>query len=1144
MMCRKIILLACCALCLLIPYVSATVVSVIPASTQHIPGEVQSYAVILDSAPDGLSGFNVTIIVENPAIAEIIGVSYNLSWASMPTNSTVPADTIWCKAVDLTGSSGNLSIILCNVTVRADSPGTTNITIIPERIEDRIGGRYTATTFPAQLAVQNATAPANAFFEIQHFDTAYSNNDSLNNGPHTAFYVGNINLVNTGNTSAPHLTNITVEVAADNITSIIVRGSEETQWNDSYARWTYPPGFTIAPGGIQHNTWLTDITSVTEMPMSISRSVNKSKFNSSGVQYLNLSITFFDNHSSVFNDGYIRTEPHEKVSATLLPGSFSTDAPLTGFWSNTGQLIQFNIDPVNVEIGRPYYFSVLVQVNVSNLTNGESIKYRPMCGVRVRPDQINRIVSPGYNATMPPDMVPDRVLNASVSTGVLANWELSSEYSKELMLHEVIVPIPPTTNPLFQIFDYSTTDTSGDSIIHGIQTVYKNRALNIWSENPSDQFAFSDVLCSVTGSNIHNVSPEERVIWNNSYIQWSYPEPEIYNRNKPLNFYWQTNVTVPWDIPITVHRQVNRSIFSGPGYQLLTVNVTYENTTYGGIYSCIGTGFNQYAPINATIVPGSFATDDALLIRQYQPVNDHNFGFDLNMSRFEAGKSYNFSIVLFVEPKDAHGQQFEYKPRIDTQMGINTGHQEGGATTTATMPAGLLPPYVTSATVSTNVSLNWSYGSISLVQAGLNEVFRNVSTGPYLVSGRIYYSGAETHPITVNIFDRMPGPEIPPINSTQLSGPGTYSFPVGNGTYYLNVLMDLNDNYQWDGNEPAGFAINNSFRTNFDPVVINGSDKTNVDITLFTTPYRISGTIYYFGNATGPVGIGAFTYPGLPAGNASPYIGKWLESVGPYTLFVPNGTYYLRSSMDINRNFMHDPVEPVGGAVNRSAIDELDAIIINGADVTGVNIILFPQQEEQGGTLILPAAVQGANMTRHLPLYVTNVTNATGVGFTLQFDPSVIHIISVATMPSYDGELIFTLDNATGQARVSIANTGQLLTTNEPYPIANITVRTVGFPGTSSTLSAPSAEWSDNTLPVFLNHTFSVVNGTITIQGMKGDFNNNVRVDIGDVTYVAYMAAGLIIPIDPNADFNGYNGVDAGDAAKIAWYYVGKINML
>ncbi|UUX92572.1 lectin like domain-containing protein [Methanoplanus endosymbiosus] len=60
---------------------------------------------------------------------------------------------------------------------------------------------------------------------------------------------------------------------------------------------------------------------------------------------------------------------------------------------------------------------------------------------------------------------------------------------------------------------------------------------------------------------------------------------------------------------------------------------------------------------------------------------------------------------------------------------------------------------------------------------------------------------------------------------------------------------------------------------------------------------------------------------------------------------------------------------------------------------------------------------------------------------------------------------------------------------------------------------------------------------------IKGDFNGNGIVDIGDVSRVAYMVVGLT-PVDMAADFNGNGEVDTGDAAKIAWYFVGKIGEL
>ncbi|MFQ6072317.1 MAG: hypothetical protein ACE5KT_06420, partial [Methanosarcinales archaeon] len=74
------------------------------------------------------------------------------------------------------------------------------------------------------------------------------------------------------------------------------------------------------------------------------------------------------------------------------------------------------------------------------------------------------------------------------------------------------------------------------------------------------------------------------------------------------------------------------------------------------------------------------------------------------------------------------------------------------------------------------------------------------------------------------------------------------------------------------------------------------------------------------------------------------------------------------------------------------------------------------------------------------------------------------------------------------------------------------------------------------------NTSFIELN-TIVPCNVTGDFNDNCRVDIGDVTYVAYMVVGKI-PVDMDADFNGNGRVDIGDATKIAYYVVGKISEL
>jgi hypothetical protein len=139
-------------LSLLVPCASANTLLFNPSGAHHLSGESQSYSVILDRAPDGLSGYNISVSVERPAVAEIIDITYP-SWTSLTVNSSVPSDQVYIKAVDVSGSSGTLNIPLCTITIRSDNPGTTNITIVPVKVEDRIGGKYTPNATPANLTV-------------------------------------------------------------------------------------------------------------------------------------------------------------------------------------------------------------------------------------------------------------------------------------------------------------------------------------------------------------------------------------------------------------------------------------------------------------------------------------------------------------------------------------------------------------------------------------------------------------------------------------------------------------------------------------------------------------------------------------------------------------------------------------------------------------------------------------------------------------------------------------------------------------------------------------------------------------------------------------------------------------------------------
>jgi PKD repeat protein len=119
-------------------------------------------------------------------------------------------------------------------------------------------------------------------------------------------------------------------------------------------------------------------------------------------------------------------------------------------------------------------------------------------------------------------------------------------------------------------------------------------------------------------------------------------------------------------------------------------------------------------------------------------------------------------------------------------------------------------------------------------------------------------------------------------------------------------------------------------------------------------------------------------------------------------------------------------------------------------------------------------------------------------------------------------------DTSTGDPTSWLWHFGDGTTAREQHP-----AKTFGVNGTYSvSLTASNSGGSNTTTKMEF----------ISVH-LRADFNRNDLIDIGDVAKVAWMAAGLV-PEDPEADFDGDGHVTGADAARIAYFYVGKIQAL
>jgi hypothetical protein len=121
------------------------------------PGGNATVPIVLASAPNGLSGYNITVALADPSVGEISAVAFP-DWAGLKASSAVPAGRIALQAVDMSMKVpvGASNVTLATLTVKGKAAGTTAITVIPDPslgVQDRNGDLYAVTAVPGSLTV-------------------------------------------------------------------------------------------------------------------------------------------------------------------------------------------------------------------------------------------------------------------------------------------------------------------------------------------------------------------------------------------------------------------------------------------------------------------------------------------------------------------------------------------------------------------------------------------------------------------------------------------------------------------------------------------------------------------------------------------------------------------------------------------------------------------------------------------------------------------------------------------------------------------------------------------------------------------------------------------------------------------------------
>jgi PKD repeat protein len=123
-----------------------------PVSDAVPVGSSATYTIMMNNAPQGIAGYNISLRLDNPAIGEI--TAYTLpSWAVLNTTSDTFGDSIWLSGIDLQTQveAGAMNVQFGTVTIRADQAGQTGLSLEYRKINADGGGNITPEISPADF---------------------------------------------------------------------------------------------------------------------------------------------------------------------------------------------------------------------------------------------------------------------------------------------------------------------------------------------------------------------------------------------------------------------------------------------------------------------------------------------------------------------------------------------------------------------------------------------------------------------------------------------------------------------------------------------------------------------------------------------------------------------------------------------------------------------------------------------------------------------------------------------------------------------------------------------------------------------------------------------------------------------------------
>ncbi len=519
------------------------------------------------------------------------------------------------------------------------------IAIISEKPVDGYAWNLTPPSIQKSSSIKDLNYSDIATLKYFRFYFASTKNDSFTAGNHTVEICNSFGIRNDEDYGKKALANLIYEASADKITDIWWK--DQAIWNKSYIRWKFPQNFLLPEGKQVFRGFVTGYAEK-HIPIYLHRSVNKTIFNKTGYQLVNVTVRFEDLN---FTWSAINLEAWDSrfVHPEIVSGTFYTDAPISYYEEDLWHIhVELNKSKM---LNEEYNFSFVVKVN---LDGNYSVNYLPRISAEYGYNWTRFFIGNGYIAEIPSEYLPDDVNFVRVRTNLSNAWYgEKGEYYIAVLQGKISVRDPIAKFNYFRIHNAY----GEDSVKAGIQNTSIWNSISLYNFDDGSDANISSIVFKAYAKRIYDVWKQNRASWNETFVEWNFGNYKL-PENSGINVGFKTGYVEDY-IPINVERSFNRTVFNESGYQMMQVNFSVTDTNFKWLHITIYPEGNE----NVQTEIANYSKDFSSRFEYF----GKSLEFELSPEQIEVNKIYHINVIMHVSVMD--GLPYLVKPYVHVEVG-------------------------------------------------------------------------------------------------------------------------------------------------------------------------------------------------------------------------------------------------------------------------------------------------------------------------------------------------------------------------------------------------------------------------------------------------------------------------------------------